>query len=71
MSRTLKAPELDALPVRDGGPDMVHDHLSLGYDENCGACAQLKNDFTWARFHDAVDPSLWVPAPPVPISLAG
>lgn len=71
MSRFLKTPELDALPVRDGGVDAMHDHLSLGYSENCGGCAQLTNDFTWARFHDAVDPSQWVPAPVVPIPIAG
>lgn len=61
MSRPLKTPELDALPVRDGGVDQPHDHLVLGFHENCGACAQLKNDFTWARFHDAVDASAFEP----------
>ncbi len=59
MSRELKIPELDALPVRGGGVDLVHDHLSFGFSEDCGACAQVKNDLTWGRFHDAVNPSEW------------
>ena len=63
--RNLKTVELDALPKRDGGPDQMHDHLSIGYDENCGACAQLVNDFTWAAFNDNVDPAEWenLPSP--------
>jgi len=61
--RKLKTVELDALPARNGGPDQLHTHLSFGYDENCGACAQLTNDFTWARFHDSVDPAEWESLP--------
>lgn len=72
--KKYKPVELDALPVRESGTDQLHDHLSFGYSEDCGACAQLRNDFTWARFHDSVDRSMWTsaiePAPP-DLSLAG
>lgn len=61
--RNLKTVELDALPKRDGGPDQLHDHLSFGYNEDCGACAQVTNDFTWARFNDSVDPAEWEDLP--------
>lgn len=57
--RNYSAPELDYLPTREGGEDQLHNHLSIGFPtgirgESCGACAQLKNDFAWLRFHDAM-----------------
>lgn len=55
---TLKTPELSYRPVRNGGEDQLHNHLSFkpSTDEReaCGACAQLANDFTWAAFNDAI-----------------
>jgi hypothetical protein len=50
--------ELDYFPIREGGIDQLYSHLSYRPSaderENCGACAQLENDFTWLRFNDAM-----------------
>lgn len=54
---TKSQPELNYFPTRDGGPDQMHSHLfapTIEQRESCGACAQLENDFTWLRFHDAM-----------------
>jgi hypothetical protein len=55
---TQKTIELDYFPVRQGGIDELHSHLSpnpTGLErESCGACAQLDNDFAWLRFNDAM-----------------
>lgn len=67
--KTLNAVPLDTLPVRHGGVDQLHAHLSIGFKEGCGACAQLSNDFTWARFHDSLDRSQW--ASPAAVRVAG
>jgi hypothetical protein len=54
----LKTIELEYRPLRNGGEDQLHNHLSFkpSNDEReaCGACAQLANDFTWLRFNDAI-----------------
>lgn len=53
-----KPVELDYLPVRNGGEDQLHTHLSFRPSaeqrESCGACAQLENDFSWMRLNDAL-----------------
>lgn len=58
MTRTLKPIELDYLPTRASGQDELHTHISFRPSavekESCAACAQLKNDFAWLRFSDAV-----------------
>ncbi len=55
---TRLAPQLDYLPTRQGGKDRLHDHDGFNpvieTRESCAACAQLENDFSWLRFHDAV-----------------
>ncbi len=58
MPRYTKPVELDYLPTRDGGEDLLHNH-GIGpildvTRENCPACAQLANDFAWIGFHDSV-----------------
>lgn len=57
MTMKLNTPELSYRPTREGGKDQLHSHLTFNPSaierESCGACAQLENDFTWARFHDA------------------
>lgn len=60
--RITKITELDEYPTRVSElstQDAAHDHLSFGIKPDCEACAQLINDFTWARFHDAVDEASW------------
>lgn len=57
MTISRLAPQLDYLPVRDGGEDLPHTHgfnPTESIKESCGACAQLENDFRWLRFNDAV-----------------
>lgn len=56
--RTPSQIELNYLPVRGGGPDMLHTHdfkPSALERENCGGCAQLANDFAWIRFYDSME----------------